>query len=118
MKGMISDGKTVTTTAPAGGYTAGVGVLLGALFGVALNSAAEGETCVLSLHGACEHAKSTGAGTGGTLGALAYFDSTTKTITASETDNVAVGCFGATCADGDDVCEIILGVNTRPGATS
>lgn len=107
MKNYLMDGNHVTVAAPAD-VTSGAGVLKGATFGIALHDALSGEDVTIVRRGVVEHAKSTGASTGGAQGAKAYWDNTAKKFTAVSTSNTLVGSFAATCADGDATCQVIL----------
>jgi predicted RecA/RadA family phage recombinase len=51
MKNYIQEGRMITVAAPAGGVASGDGVLVGALFGVAAKTAAEGETVTIATEG-------------------------------------------------------------------
>jgi predicted RecA/RadA family phage recombinase len=51
MKTFIQNGDVVTVTAPTGGVTAGDGVIVGNLFGVAAISAAEGQAVEIATRG-------------------------------------------------------------------
>lgn len=59
MKTFIQNGTSIAVAAPAGGVTSGDGVVIGALFGVAATTAAEGETVTLATVGAYELPKPT-----------------------------------------------------------
>lgn len=59
MKTFIQNGASITVAAPAGGVTSGDGVIVGALFGVAATTAAEGETVSLATVGVFELPKPT-----------------------------------------------------------
>lgn len=56
-KNFIQPGKTLTFAAPTGGVTAGVGVLMGVTFGIALQTAAAGVTFDLGTTGVWDVAK-------------------------------------------------------------
>jgi predicted RecA/RadA family phage recombinase len=51
MKNYIQEGRMITVVAPAGGVASGDGVLIGALFGVASKTAAEGNTVTIATEG-------------------------------------------------------------------
>ncbi len=54
MRNYIQSGDTLTVTCPAGGLTSGAGVLVGALFGVAVTNAAENQPVPLVTRGVVE----------------------------------------------------------------
>lgn len=54
MKTFIQNGASITVAAPAGGVTSGGGVIVGALFGVAATTAAEGEALTIATVGVYE----------------------------------------------------------------
>lgn len=56
-KNFVQPGKTLTFVAPTGGVTAGVGVLMGVSFGIALQTAAAGATFDLGTSGVWDIAK-------------------------------------------------------------
>lgn len=51
MKNYIQEGRMITVAAPAGGVASGDGVVIGALFGIASKTAAEGETVTIATTG-------------------------------------------------------------------
>ncbi|MBN8936802.1 MAG: DUF2190 family protein [Rhizobiales bacterium] len=51
MKTFIQNGDVITVTAPTGGVTSGGGVIVGALFGIAAFTAAEGEAVEIAVRG-------------------------------------------------------------------
>jgi len=53
----VQEGCQVTVTAPTGGVTSGVGVLIGDLFGVSLNTAIAGANCDIATDGVWDLAK-------------------------------------------------------------
>lgn len=61
MKNFIQNGDVITATAPTGGITSGQGMVMGALFGVAATTAAEGEAVNIATRGVYELAKRTTA---------------------------------------------------------
>lgn len=96
-KNYRSDGTAVTLTAPAGGVASGAGVLIGALFGVAGDTVAEGELFALGVSGVYELPKAAGALTSG---ARAYWDAAAKNITTVAAGNYPVGVALADNGDG------------------
>jgi predicted RecA/RadA family phage recombinase len=73
-------------------------------------SAATGETVTMALEGVYQGTKPTTAGSGGAMGAFAYWIPSTGKFTADSTVSgaVKIGSFFATCADGDTICQIKL----------
>jgi len=107
MKNYIQEGENITLTAPYARLS-GEGALVGALFGVAMtdvDNAAEG---VFATEGVFTLAKATGASTGGAQGAKAYWVAASKSVSAASSGNTLIGCFAATCADGDATCLVRL----------
>jgi len=103
----IQPGDTVTITAPSGGTTAGVGVLTGSLFGVALSTAAVGESVAIGCEGVYKLAKQ-GTDTF-SIGAIAYWNNTNKTVTSTTTSNQKIGIIvNATVGSGDATAQVRL----------
>jgi predicted RecA/RadA family phage recombinase len=101
----------VTFVAPAGGVVSGQGVVIGALFLVALFDAAAGEQCEGLRTGIVELSKLTNAGSGGAPGAKAYWNTAGSKVTAASAGGVLIGCFDpeeAAVADGTDKATILL----------
>lgn len=91
MKTMVSEGDTLDFIAPAGGVVGGVGVLIGAAFGIVVASAAAGETAVAKLRGEYDHAAEGGAGLDIAQGGLVYWDNANKRMTKTAAGNTKVG---------------------------
>ncbi|GEO80965.1 DUF2190 family protein [Pararhodospirillum oryzae] len=85
----VQDGHIVTITAPAGGVSSGDGILVGALFGVALTDAAEGEAVNVQLSGAWSLPKASAAVFA--QGGAVSWDSTAGQCVAPATGKVPVG---------------------------
>lgn len=82
MKNFLQDGDTLTLTAPAGGVTSGVAVLVGGLVVIPKNDADAGDPFEGKTTGVFENqAKTDGVGTAWTVGAPVYFDSATSEFT-------------------------------------
>jgi predicted RecA/RadA family phage recombinase len=109
MKNYVQNGKNVDVTAPYA-VASGGGVLVGALFGVAVADIANGETGTICTEGVYTLAKASGAGTGGAQGAKAYWDNTAKKVTGVAGDNVAIGYFMAAAATADTSATVRLSV--------
>ena len=97
---LYEEGEYLPFTAPYD-RLAGQGMLVGSFFGVVVDSVTAGNQVALSSEGVYQLDKSTGTGTGGAPGQLAYWDNTAKAITAVATGNTKVGCFFLTAADAD-----------------
>jgi predicted RecA/RadA family phage recombinase len=80
MKNFVQPGDLVTVAAPTGGIASGQGVLIGALFGVAAITQAEGSDVEIATRGVFDLAKMNGAEF--TPGAAVYWDAATKTAAA------------------------------------
>lgn len=107
MKNFIQNGKNVDVTAPYA-VSSGGGVLVGALFGVAVVDIANGAVGTICTEGVFSLAKATGANTGGAQGAVAYWDNTAKKVTGVSTDNTAIGHFMAAAATADATATVRL----------
>lgn len=88
MKNFVQHGDTLDLTAPAGGVVSGVAYLIGALFGVAVASAAVGETFPLRVVGIYTLPKATGEAW--TEGAVLYWDNANKRLTTTAAGNTKV----------------------------
>jgi predicted RecA/RadA family phage recombinase len=94
-----SSGHSVRAVAPSGGVTVDVPVLIGAaLFGVPLETAAEGATFELQTMAEAELPKDTSTFA---VGALVYWDNTAKALTSTATSNRKVGVATQAAATGD-----------------
>jgi predicted RecA/RadA family phage recombinase len=89
MKNFVQPGHMVTIPAPSGGVVSGAGVLVGALFGVAATTQAEGQPVELATTGVYDLPKVTG--TAFTLGAPLFWDTTPGRLTTVAADGVLVG---------------------------
>ncbi len=87
MKNYVGDGNALTVTAPAA-VSAGAGVLIGSIFGVAANDAGSGAEVVINTVGVYDLAKT--AAQAWTAGALLYWSGTAVTNVAST--NKLIGC--------------------------
>lgn len=92
MKTMISSGDVIDFTAPSGGTTSGLGVLLGSLFLIAVTTNVAGDTVAGRAEGVFDHvAEGAGSGQAFAVGDPVYWDNTAKRITKTATDNTKVG---------------------------
>jgi predicted RecA/RadA family phage recombinase len=105
MKNFIAEGKVLAVVAPAGGITAGKAVLVGDLVGVAITSAAEGETCTVSLYGVYELTKGVGAIN---QGKKCYFVTSDETIIGTASSNKFTGYAFEDAAAADATVKVIL----------
>lgn len=89
MKTFIQNGDVITVTAPAGGVASGDGVIVGALFGVAAFTAAEGEAVEIATRGVYILPKEPTAVIA--VGAQVAWDATAKQIDLPGTGLYSVG---------------------------
>jgi predicted RecA/RadA family phage recombinase len=90
MKNYVHAGIMVPITAPSGGLSSGDPVLLGSLFGVAAEDAAEGATVEIALTGVYDLPKHSGDVV--TAGASLYWDDGAGEITITPaSDSVLIG---------------------------
>ena len=85
----VQPGTTVTMVAPSGGATAGVGILIGQLFGVALETVIEGANFEMAVEGVFTLAKKDE--TAIAAGAPVYWDDTLKQVDDNSTSQKEVG---------------------------
>jgi predicted RecA/RadA family phage recombinase len=92
MKNRICNGDVLDVTAPSGGTTSGLGVLIGSLFGVAVLTGLQGDVVPVHTTGVFDHIKE-GAGSGQAFAAgdPVYWDDTNKRMTKTTTSNTKVG---------------------------
>jgi len=104
MKNIIESGDQVTVAAP---YTvaSGAGALVGtALFGVAVDDAANGATVVLKTRGVFDLAKTDGDAF--VVGARVYWNNSTKACTSTSTSNTDIGVATVVAATGDTTVRV------------
>ena len=107
MKNHVQHGENVDITAPYA-VSSGGGVLVGALFGVAMVDIANGAVGTISTEGVYELAKATGASTNMAAGGLAYWDNSAKKVTGVAAGNTPIGCALKAAATADAVATIRL----------
>lgn len=107
MKNFIQEGDSLPFAAPYA-RSAGEGALIGATFGVAVTDLANAEVGTFMLEGVFTLAKATGASTGGSAGAKAYWVTASKSVSAASSGNTLIGVFTATCADADATANVRL----------
>lgn len=106
-KNYIAPSDPVTVPAPAGGVVSGTAYLIGALFGVAGNSAAQTVPFPLHRGGVWLLPKATAVNW--LVGAQLYWDNTAKLITNVSSGNTAVGKARNDRVNADTDAEVILG---------
>ncbi len=98
MKNYIQSGNMVTITAPTGGVTSGQGVLIGNLFGIAANTATEGESVELATTGVYDLPKAANAVLA--AGARVSWNAATSQIVAPATGMIPIGVALTSAANG------------------
>lgn len=93
MKTMKGSGEVLDVTAPSGGMTSGVGVLIGAaLFGIAVTTRLQGELGSIRRKGEFDHAAATHAtDQAWAIGDILYWDNTAKVVTKTSSGNTKCG---------------------------
>lgn len=92
MRNYLQKGESLDLIAPSGGVTAGVGVLIGAIFSVAATTQLVGETFAGYTEGVFQLAAATHASTQAiAAGAPVYWDDTAKACTATAAGNTIIG---------------------------
>lgn len=90
MQNFVQPGDVATITAPSGGCTSGVGILIGAhLFGVATTTVAEGAKCEALTEGVVLIAKTSALAIA--IGDLLYWDATNKVVNKTSSSQKPVG---------------------------
>lgn len=105
MKNYIQVGDIVTVPAPAS-VSSGDGVLVGALFGVAVSDAESGNPVEIMTTGVFELAKNSAEAW--TVGADVYWDDTNKVVTTVDTSNTLIGKALAVAANPSGVSMVRL----------
>ena len=103
----VQMGDVITLAAPSGGTTAGVGVLIGTIFGIATTTAAEGVDVAIARKGVFSHAKTSAQAW--TVGAAIYWDNTNKVFTTASSGNTLVGAAAAVAANPSATGLVLLG---------
>jgi predicted RecA/RadA family phage recombinase len=96
MKNYIQSGNNITLTMIAD-VLSGVGVLIGAIFGVVQGNALAGALCVLVRKGVFELPKTSAQAW--TVGAKLYWDDTAKVVTTTVGTNILIGAAFAVAAN-------------------
>lgn len=105
MKNSTQSGEVLPLPAPYA-VTAGQGALVGAIFGVAVNTLALNEVGAFQLEGCYTFPKATGVAA--TRGARAYWDNTNRNVTATVGSNTLIGAFVTAYASADTLAEVRL----------
>jgi predicted RecA/RadA family phage recombinase len=114
MRNFVAKGDIITATAPSGGISAGVGLLVGArLFGVATHAAAQGADVELVRTGVVTMAKTSALAI--TRGDALYWDATNKVVNKTSSGQREIGVANADAANPSATVEVLLGVSTGPG---
>ncbi|MEO5364473.1 MAG: DUF2190 family protein [Magnetococcus sp. DMHC-8] len=104
MRNFIQPGDTVTVNAPVA-VSSGDGLLVGALFGVVLSTAAVNTNVEMLTEGVVDLPK---AAVAITQGAKVYWDNTAKTVTTTSAGNTLIGCAILAAAVGDSTARVRL----------
>jgi predicted RecA/RadA family phage recombinase len=110
----VQPGKTLTFTAPYQ-RNSGEGALIGAIFGVALQTVANAVAGEFAICGVWDITKT--AAQTFTEGALVYWDNAAKSVTAVSTGNTRIGVAARAAAGGDATARVRLnGAGAPTGA--
>lgn len=104
----IAPDEPLTLPAPSGGVTSSTAYLIGAAFGIAGDSAAEGEGFPLHRRGVWRLPKATAVNW--TVGAKLYWDNTAKNVTNVATNNTLIGVSREARVNADTTVEVALGL--------
>ena len=107
MKNFVGRGENITLTAPYA-VPSGGGFLVGSLFAVASEAAANAATVVGVVKGEFSLTKNTGEAW--TVGAKIYWDNTNKRCTTTSTSNTLIGVAIAAALSADTVGTVLLGI--------
>ncbi len=105
MKNYLQEGDVITVAAPYA-LASGDGALVGSLFGVATNAAANGANVELLIEGVVK--LTTLSTDTGTVGTKMYWDNTNKRATITATSNSLIGVLVAAKGAGETVSTIRL----------
>lgn len=109
MKTKIESGDVLTVTAPSGGTTSGVGVLIGSIFGIAVTTNDAGDSVAIHRSGVFDHtAEGAGSGQAWAVGDKVYWDDTNKRLTKTSTSNTLVGHATAAKATADTTGRFVI----------
>jgi predicted RecA/RadA family phage recombinase len=105
MKNFVQPGDLIEVTAPYA-VVSGAGLLVGSLFGVAVNAAALSAEATIATTGVFTLAKATGAAW--TVGQRLYWDDTAKNVTGTASSNKLIGVATAAAGSADTVGNVRL----------
>lgn len=107
MRNYIQPGDSLALAVPyAGGVTAGQGVLVGALFGVAASDGAQNAVIEVQTKGVFDLAKEPALAI--TAGARVFWDNTNRRITTTATSNFQVGLATQAALAADATVRVVL----------
>lgn len=106
MKNSVQPGEQITLVAPSGGVTSGVGYVVGAIFGVAVNNAVQDADFEAQTEGVVALAKS-GSLTF-TQGELVFWDNAAKAIKKTASGYFKIGAAVAAVGSGDTTIKVRL----------
>ena len=110
MKNYVHQGEVVSVLAPYA-VASGDGVLLGSLFGVATNAAANTAPVEIRRYGVYDlTAVNTDVAT---VGAKAYWDNAARRVTTTVASNALIGVFTGAKANGDLTARVVLDASIR-----
>jgi predicted RecA/RadA family phage recombinase len=112
-KNYVGPGDKIRVTAPYA-LTSGQGALVGAVFGIAQNDAANGAEVVLDTTGVYDITKEPGLAI--SIGVRVFWDNTNRRITTTTTSNWCVGFAWAAAAGGDATVRVKLARGPAVGA--
>ena len=105
MQNFVQPGQTVTLTAPAA-LASGEAFVVGAIFAVATDAAANGAEVEAARQGVFDLPKATGAAW--VQGDRLYWDNTAKNVTKTATSNTFIGAALKAAASGDTIGRVLL----------
>jgi predicted RecA/RadA family phage recombinase len=109
----VQEGRTVTVTAPAN-VTAGQGVIVGALFGVARYSASTGAPVEIAREGVFTIAKTSALAI--SIGDRLFWDDTNKVVNKTSAGQFCVGVALSAATNPSSTVQICLGAVTPSGS--
>lgn len=104
----VAPGDTVTITAPSGGVTVGIPVVLGQIFGVPAYSAASGVEAEIVTGGIWDLPKTNAASMSMAVGANVHWDATNSKCTVSATSNAKLGVVVVAASNTDATVRVRL----------
>ena len=105
MKNYVYSGEKIDLAAPAA-VTSGAPILIGALFGVCQNTAAEGEDLVVVTQGVFDLPKTSAQAW--TIGQKVYWDATNSVVSSTATGNSLIGVATEVAANPSDIGRVRL----------